>query len=226
MTPYPTFVNTFYNSNPWCNYLAAINPIDPPAIALPVELNSFTAKQSGNKVELNWSTVSEIDNTGFDVERKQAGSPQSAVGNFEKIGFIPGAGNSNSQKDYSFIDYGLSKSGKYFYRLKQISSDGSFKYSPEVEVDVTIILQYSLNQNYPNPFNPSTKISYSIPKDGFVKMILFNVLGEQVETLVSEFQSSGIYTLEFNAGKFNSGIYFYKMEVNDFSAVKKMMILK
>lgn len=220
-SPYLTYVNTFGNENPWCDYLANINPIDPPSIPLPTELASFEAKQSANNVALSWSTITETDNLGFDIERRL-----STDDNWNKLGFIPGAGNSNSLKEYSYTDQSLSASGNYLYRLKQINSDGSFKYSPEVEVNVTLVIEYSLNQNYPNPFNPSTKISYSIPKNGFVKMILFNPLGEQVETLVSEFQSTGIYNLNFNASKLNSGIYFYKIEVNDFSAVKKMMVLK
>ncbi len=220
-SPYPTYVNTFGNENPWCDYLANINPIDPPSIPLPIELASFEAKQSANNVALSWSTLTETDNLGFDIERRL-----STQDNWNKLGFIPGAGNSNSLKEYSYTDQSLAASGNYLYRLKQINSDGSFKYSPEVEVSVTLVIEYSLNQNYPNPFNPSTKISYSIPKDGFVKIILFNALGEQVETLVNEFQSTGIYNLSFNASKLNSGIYFYKIEVNDFSAVKKMMVLK
>lgn len=220
-TPYSTYVNTFGNEYPWCDYLANINPIDPPSIPLPVELTSFEAKSSGNKIILSWSTITETDNTGFDIERRL-----STEDNWNKLGFIPGAGNSNSIKNYSFIDKTLTSSGKYFYRLKQINSDGTFSYSEQLDIDVLLTLEYSLEQNFPNPFNPSTTISYSIPQDGFVKMILFNALGEQVEILVSEYQSTGIYNLNFNASKLNSGIYFYKIEVNNFSAVKKMMVLK
>ncbi len=80
--------------------------------------------------------------------------------------------------------------GNYTYRLKQIDFDGSFEYSNEVNVDVELPLEYTLEQNYPNPFNPSTKINYSIPEDGFVKLAVYNLLGEEVATLVNSFSKS------------------------------------
>lgn len=221
VNPEKTYVNTFANEDPWCDYLADINPINPPDIPLPVEINSFTAKQMANNVQLHWSTITETDNIGFEVERRELGKD-----NWNKLEFIPGAGNSNSIKNYSFIDKTLTSSGKYFYRLKQINSDGTFSYSKQLEIDVFLALEYSLEQNFPNPFNPSTTISYSIPQDGFVKLTLFNMLGELVEILVNEFQSAGIYKFNFNASKINTGIFFYKLEVNNFTSIKKMVVLK
>lgn len=216
-----TYINTFASVDPWCDYSANINAIDPPNIPLPVEMKSLVAKQFGNVIKLNWVTISETDNFGFEVERRL-----STETNWNKLEFIPGAGNSNSIKEYSFTDRNLSSSGNYFYRLKQINADGTFSYTTQVEVNFSLVLEYSLNQNYPNPFNPSTKITYAIPQDGFVSLVIVNTLGERIETLVSEFQTAGIYTLEVNANRLNSGVYFYKIEVNDFSAVKKMIVLK
>ncbi len=221
VSPHETYVNTFANQNPWCDYLAIKNTIDPPDIPLPVELTLFTVRQTGNKVKLTWSTLTEFDNSGFEIQKRL-----STDENWNKLGFIPGAGNSNSKKDYSFTDQSISKSGKYFYRLKQINSDGTFSFSNELEIDVNLILQYSLEQNYPNPFNPSTTITYSIPQDGIVQLKLFNTLGELVKYLVNDFQTAGIYKISFDAEDINSGIYFYKLEVNGYSSVKKMILIR
>lgn len=218
---YETLVYTFKNVDPWNQYLVTINAIDPPDAPLPVELNSFTAKLTRKSVELNWSTVSEINNYGFEVQRRFGNENQ-----WKNMGFVPGSGNSNSEKKYSFIDKNLPAEGQYIYRLKQMDSDGKFEFSNEIKIDVILALIYSLDQNYPNPFNPSTKITYTIPEDGKVKISIFNSLGEQIDVLVNEFQTSGIYKINYNANNLNSGIYLYKIEVNDFSAIKKMLLLK
>ena len=188
---------------------------------LPVELISFTAALNNNKstVELNWKTASEVNNFGFEIERSKDNN------DFEKIGFVKGSGNSNSAKDYSFTDEQM-LSGKYFYRLKQIDNDGIFKYSKVVEVDFTQPLTFELSQNYPNPFNPTTKISYSIPVDGRVQLLVYRITGELVRSLVSEYQTAGIYTIDFDAAGLSSGIYFYKITANDFLQIKKMSIIK
>src|SRR5674476_225903 len=128
--------------------------------ALPVELTSFTAKQSVRGVELRWVTATEISNFGYQIERAYL-STQNNQTIWEKIGFISGHGNSNSPNNYSFID-NKPLSGKSQYRLKQIDKDGAFQYTKTVEV-VSVILKYNLAQNYPNPFNPTTVITYSIP---------------------------------------------------------------
>ena len=141
---------------------------------LPVELSSFSASIIGSIVKLNWKTETEVSNYGFDIERK-AGSRLSEVGNFEKIGFVEGHGNSNSPKYYSFEDINLT-TGKYSYRLKQIDTDGQFEYSKVIEVDLDAPMKYELSQNYPNPFNPITTIQFSIPQAVEVKLMIYNIL--------------------------------------------------
>lgn len=188
--------------------------------ALPVELTSFTATLNNkNAVELNWNTATEVNNYGFEIERSKN------KGTYENIGFVKGSGNSNSAKDYFFIDK-QTLSGKYFYRLKQIDNGGVFEYSKVVEVDFKQLQTFELSQNYPNPFNPTTKISYSIPVDGRVRLQIYRITGELVESLVNEYQSAGIYTIDFNAAGLSSGIYFYKLIANNFLQVKKMSVLK
>jgi hypothetical protein len=186
---------------------------------VPVELTSFTAHAINDGVELNWTTATETNNQGFEVERK------SANGEFEKAGYVAGFGTTTEPRSYSFADIKLS-SGIYTYRLKQIDFDGSFSYSTEVNVDVTTPIEYALEQNYPNPFNPSTTIKYSIPEDGFVKLSVYNLLGEEVTTLVNNVQKAGRYEVVFDASSLASGIYVYRLESSNFSASRKLMLMK
>ncbi len=87
-------------------------------------------------------------------------------------------------------------------------------------------LVYELKSNYPNPFNPTTQISYQIPENSFVNLIVYNALGQEVAQLVNQHQSSGQYSVKFNAANLPSGVYIYKLQTNNFSDVKKMLIMK
>ena len=198
---------------------------------LPVELNNFYARSYGSAVRLFWQTATEINNYGFQIERRDnlRGLNLDNDGNLEgftPIGFVAGHGNSNSTKDYSFTDNSISTSGKYAYRLKQIDNDGSFSYSQVVETDVTVNLTYSLGQNYPNPFNPTTKISYTIPETGLVTLKVYNVVGETVAELINQTQEAGKYEVEFSGSSLSNGVYFYELKANGFTSVKKLMLLK
>ena len=192
--------------------------------ALPVELSSFSASVAGSNVKLRWETATEVNNYGFEVERK-VGSLQSTVGNYEKVGFVNGNGNSNSPKNYSFEDKNVS-AGKYSYRLKQIDNDGQFEYSKSIEVEFGTPKKFELSQNYPNPFNPTTTIRFDIPEPSNVKLTLFNILGQEIKTLVNEFKESGIHTLNFDASDLNSGMYIYKLEAGSFTQTRKMTLVK
>ena len=138
---------------------------------------------------------------------------------------MAGNGNSNSPKEYSYIDKDL-QSGSYAYRLKQIDNDGQFEYSPVVNVEILLPVEYELSQNYPNPFNPSTTIKFTIPEAGLVKLSVFNLLGQEIKSLVDEQRQPGTYTQKFDATELNSGVYFYELRVNDFIQTKKMQFLK
>jgi hypothetical protein len=85
---------------------------------------------------------------------------------------------------------------------------------------------YSLSQNYPNPFNPVTKINFAIPKSGFVTLRIYDILGRQLVSLVNETKNPGNYSVDFNASSLNSGVYFYRLEVNGFTDTKKMLLIK
>lgn len=192
---------------------------------LPVELSSFTASSKGKNIILNWETKTEIQNYGFDIE-KAVGSKELAVGSWEKIGFVKGHGNSNSPKEYSFVDNKLTF-GKYLYRLKQIDTDGGFEYSKVVEVDFSVTDKFNLEQNYPNPFNPATTIKFAFDKNTKAQLKVYNVLGIEVANLFNETVEAGkIYEINFNASQLSSGVYYYQLSGDNKTEIKKMILLK
>jgi len=218
-----TQVFTLSPVSPWTSSPVNINAIDPTNAPLPVELTSFTARASTNQVLLNWETKTEVSNYGFEIEK--ASLIKNATKNWQKIGFVNGHGNSNSPKEYSYTDKNVN-SGNYYYRLKQIDTDGQYEYSDEVSVVVETPADYVLEQNYPNPFNPSTKIKFSIPEAGMIKLTIYDLLGQEVKTLVEEAREAGSYSELFDASGMHSGIYFYELRVNGFILTKKMQLLK
>ena len=193
---------------------------------IPVELVAFTAMASADKVTLNWSTASETNNRGFEVERKVI-SLQSPVSNsgWSVIGFVDGKGTTTDYSSYTFVDL-LNEQGKYSYRLKQIDFDGSINYSNEIEVEFIGVTEYALLQNYPNPFNPSTVINYQLPVDSKVQLKIYDILGTEIITLVNENKSAGKHEVNFNASRLSSGTYFYTIIADWFVQTKKMLLVK
>ncbi len=211
---------TTYSQMTWAYYPASSTTGDPNGgQELPVELTSFSATKIGKDIKLTWNTSTEINNFGFEIERSVF------KGEWNKIGFVNGNGNSNSPKNYSFVDDKTS-TGRYSYRLKQIDNDGQFEYSKIIEIDVSGVKGYELTQNYPNPFNPTTTIQYILPQTGMVRLTLYNVLGEEIRTLVNEIKDAGTHTLNINADNLNSGIYIYRIESGSFVQSRKMTIIK
>ena len=193
---------------------------------LPVELVSFTAQTEGNNVLLKWVTATETNNYGFNIERKIESTKNNNISSdWEVIGFINGNGTSTEPSNYTYKNQKLS-SGKYLYRLKQIDTNGSFTYSKSIEVELTTSEKFKLKQNYPNPFNPTTTISYSIPTESKVVLKIYNLLGEEVSTLVNNVQSAGVHNIQFNANKLASGTYIYRITAGKFTLTKKMILLK
>jgi len=197
---------------------------------LPIELMNFTAQLNNGEVTLFWETATEKNNYGFEIERNTLLSPLSGGetkggGVWEKIGFVQGYGNSNSPKEYSFIDSPQGRS-KLNYRLKQVDTDGKYQYSNIVEIVIGSPLQYELKQNYPNPFNPQTKIAYTLPVDGFVTLKVFNIIGREVASLANENKKAGSYEIMFEGTGIASGIYICKMSSANYSSYIKMLMLK
>jgi len=191
---------------------------------LPVELSSFTSALNGRNVTLNWTTASESNNAGFDLERRDVSGQTS--GDWTKIGNVAGNGTATGPNSYSFTDRNIA-TGKYNYRLKQIDFNGNFEYfSLSNEVAIGTPERFSLSQNYPNPFNPSTNINYDLPFDSKVSIKIFDMSGREVASVVNEFKTAGFYTVNFNASALSSGVYFYIINADNFTATKKMILVK
>lgn len=195
---------------------------------LPVELTSFSAKAIDNFIVLDWTTATELNNAGFEVERKS-----SVNENWIKLAMIDGSGTSSALHNYSYTDY-ITEFGVYTYRLKQIDFDGSFNYSSEVNVQAGLQPdKFELSQNYPNPFNPTTVIKYTVPglsnKEGIstnIAIKIYDVIGNEIATLVNDVKPAGVYEVTFNAQGLPSGVYFYKLQAGSFTDVKKMILLQ
>lgn len=193
-------------------------------VIVPVELVSFTASvlhlSNGNAVELNWQSATELNNSGFQVERKTQET------DWVSIGFVTGHGTTTESQFYSFIDRDLNP-GSYSYRLKQIDFDGSFKYYDLSEtVIVSAPQKFYLSQNYPNPFNPSTKISWQLAVDSWTILKVYNILGKEIATLVNEQKTAGHYEVIFDASELPSGTYYYRLQAGNFVETRKMILMK
>jgi subtilisin family serine protease len=201
-------------------------------IPLPVELASFTATSLGNVVTLYWKTASEVNNYGYEIEKKSVTHPV-GVGAVTgtaipwlKVGFAAGYGTSNTPREYSFTDR-PKESAVYKYRLKQIDRDGMYTYTSEIEVIVgTAPMEFSLGQNYPNPFNPVTQFRFSIGSEQHVHVALYDVLGRIVADLVNEPLHAGRYTVAWDGSSMASGVYFYRITAGTYSAVRKLLLQK
>ncbi|MFA5011869.1 MAG: T9SS type A sorting domain-containing protein [Ignavibacteria bacterium] len=190
---------------------------------MPVALSSFSSVVSNRNIKLNWVTDNEQNNAGFQIQRS-AFSGQSTE--WQSVGFVNGNGTKSTPTNYSFEDKNLN-TGKYKYRLKQVDNNGNFEYfelSGEVEVGVP--KKYDISQNYPNPFNPVTKINFDLPENGLVNIRLYDMLGREVAVIVNEVRNAGYHTVQFDASKLSSGIYFYKMSAGKFNGIKKMAVIK
>ena len=211
--------------------------------AMPVELVSFAGTVIEEGVLLNWQTAMEVNNYGFEVQKSEDRSQNSE---WVKVGFVQGNGTTNSPKSYSFTDpLNLTYNpnlNHLDYRLKQIDNDGTVNYSKIVTVDISTItsvddeIQYTfaLEQNYPNPFNPSTTINFTIPTIGDAyhasqqtKLIVYDILGREIATLVNQKLQPGNHEVNFDASKLSSGMYFYKIDIGeDYNSIKKMLMIK
>jgi hypothetical protein len=194
---------------------------------LPIQLTSFRGKYLGyGQVELEWQTISEINNYGFQVQRLNKNSKS-----FETIGFVPGNGTTLEQQIYTFIDE--NPGDAYEYRLKQIDNNGLTNYLGPIKVNPNginnnemIPAKFALKQNYPNPFNPSTIINYQLASDNYVTLKLYNLLGEEVAILVDGYKEAGLHSVNFDGSKMMSGIYFYKLQSGNNVEVRKLTLVK
>jgi hypothetical protein len=191
---------------------------------VPVELKNFTSSVIDGKIILTWTTASETNNHGFEIERKYI--PFDGIEEeWYTAGFIKGQGTTTETTAYSWSDY-PAYSGNYYYRLKQIDFNGEFSYSNITEISFLNDLAFELFQNYPNPFNPSTTIGYQLPSDNKVLIKVYDILGKEISTLIDEHKKAGVHEVEFNADDLVNGVYIYKITVGDYSKTMKMLLVK
>ena len=196
-------------------YNVVLDPLHP----TPVELTMFNSFVTDNKVILKWETATEINNRGFEIVRKYPAGNSTVL-----LGFIEGNGSSAVNHNYNFNDR-VSLAGKYEYILYQIDVNGSRNIIAESEANV-VLNNYSLYQNYPNPFNPSTSIEFEVPVENNVTIKIYDILGNEVRTLLNEVKKPGHYTLFLNAGNLASGMYIYKMQAGNYVSTKKLILAK
>ena len=194
-------------------------------LPIPVELVTFTGKSERGLVVLEWSTVTETNNHGFEIERKILDEQEK--GEWILITFEEGSGTTVEPQNYSYTDdISYIRARSIQYRLKQIDYDGTFEYSSIVTIENPAPQEFELAQNYPNPFNSITVIRYSIPIKSDVKLTIINSIGEEIETLVSELKEAGKHEVIWNADGLSSGVYLYKLQTGDFIETKKMVLMK
>lgn len=197
---------------------------------LPITLSSFTGTiLSQTRVRLDWTTLSEVRNYGFEMQRRS-----DTLANFQTIpnSFVPGNGTTITPHSYSFID-SIPVAGLCSYRLKIIDLSGGDGYSEPIQVTIPSYVQsnlyphrFVLEQNFPNPFNPSTTIRYSLGNETHVQLKIFNHLGQEVAMLVNGMQSAGQYGIQFNTKSLASGSYFYRLEAGGLSETRRLLLLK
>jgi hypothetical protein len=188
---------------------------------LPVELVSFSASLlPNNTILLEWKTASSLNCIGFEIQKSYTTSDI-----WENIGFVESYGDPSSLIEYNYTDISSHSYPVARYRLKSIDNDGSFNYSNIIEIN-TAPTNFALSQNYPNPFNPTTVINYQLPVTSFVNLKVFDLLGNEITTLVSETKEAGKHSVEFQSSNLASGIYIYVLGVADFVDTKKMVLIR
>ena len=204
--------------------------ISTPYQTLPVELIYFYALSQSNGIYLKWGTATEINNFGFEIERAY-----SLPTGWETIDFVLGGGTSNVPIDYEYLDSLVNMTGMIYYRLKQIDIVGGFEYSDTIAVDFVnsveimddvIPSEFDVIQNYPNPFNSTTNFQINVAKMSEITMELFDSNGQKIKTLFRGELYPGTYSYKLNMNDFSSGTYLMKFLSNDYSLIKKILLLK
>ncbi len=197
------------------------------ADALPVELVSLSAQMVNGSVQLLWKTATEVNNSGFEVERRAMDNGQLKIDNWSKEGFVEGNGTTNAPKEYSFVDNTVT-GGKYSYRLKQIDRNGTFTYSSIISINTPVREHsFALGQNYPNPFNPATTITFAVKNAEQTTVKVYSMTGQEVATLFNDVAQPGqIYTIPFNGKNLASGTYIYTLRSASRNEVRKMNLMK
>jgi len=201
------------------DYLGEVEDYIIPDAQLQVELSNFDAISGDNSVTLRWTTASESNNDHFEITR--GGS---------LIHSVPSSGNTSSGHSYEWVDSDVENGRTYGYSLVAVDVNGTREElattNATPNANAVVVTEYALHQNFPNPFNPSTTITFDLVESGNVTLQVFNLMGQEVATLVNGNLSSGRHTLNFSAEGLPSGLYLYKLDANGFSSQKKMLLMK
>lgn len=188
--------------------------------ALPVTLSLFNTSTEKNNVKLYWKTANELNNSGFQVQRRSDGNE------WIVLTFVQGNGTANEPVEYLYTDTKLLP-GKYFYRLKQTDYNGNYEY---FDLPLPVIIskpnEYKISQSYPNPSNPKCNIDYQVPEKIKVNITVYDLLGKLVMVLVNDYKEAGIYTVGFDGENVSSGTYFYVISAGNFKEIKKLVLVK
>ncbi len=200
--------------------------------SLPVTLSSFIAGIQGNTIVLNWQTASETDNLGFTLERAAGNSGWQPIASYRTHPALKGQGNTSTTTTYSFTDNTVTTGTEYRYRLGDVNVAGVVTMHSPITVITTALPQTTEMFNaYPNPFNPETTINYKLHKDSQVTIIVYDLLGRKVKTLIDEQQSAGSYQALWNGtdeggAKAASGAYLVRMQTAEVTQTQKVLLVK
>lgn len=194
---------------------------------LPVNLTSFTATDSSGSVVLEWTTASEIANSGFILERKtEQDADFYEIANYADVKALRGAGYSSAAHSYRYID--KPGKGRFEYRIKDADYAGRVTVlaTRQVEISNPVATDFLLLSNYPNPFNPGTRIRYTLPEDSRIQLDVFDAGGHKIRTLFNGFQKQGVHHIAFDAQGLASGVYFYRLQTKTQVLTKKMLLVR
>lgn len=199
-------------SSPWSNVSTFSTLAGPTNLSL--------QRTAANEITLTW-TVSTASVDGYVVERKSSTDSSFAV--IDSL-----TGNVST-----VIDNTVQNGKSYTYRVKAFAQGIESDYTSEATLSVTGIVskggtptEYSISQNYPNPFNPSAKIKFALTKTALTSIVVYDILGREIRTLVNKELGSGYYEVNFDASNLSSGIYFYRIQSGAFTQTKKMILMK
>lgn len=191
---------------------------------------NYTAVIKNGEVNLNWNIVNPVNLYKFKIEIKKAGTENyNLVSDVLFVNFRKKEESDTLTSYNYFYSHKPEENGVYFYKLSAFDNFNKSVTSEELKIGITEVPEFTLHQNSPNPFNPSTVISFSILVPTNVKLQVYSLTGKYVDLLVDGFRTPGTYSLEFNTSKYSdlsSGIYFYKLETNYSTDIKKMIFAK
>ncbi len=189
---------------------------------VPVELTSFSAQYRNKSVRLSWNTATENNNSGFEIQRSIEHN-----GNWETIGFVEGAGNSNTSHTYTYSDVPANTNVRTIaYRLKQIDVDGTYEYSNTVLVSIAAASGNDV-YNFPNPFNPATTITFNLESADVVTLSVYNAAGAKVADLYNGVSlAQGAHSVSFNGASLPSGRYLYSLTTSAGTVTNTMVLSK